>query len=344
MSEGNLPISRIDTFLVHPGKGNAKAKESNGASLPLKGDLYHMLKAVYERSESECDIGISFNHSKDGTQTNPVRSLISDYLGSRTIPKGRKLANRLRDSTNGVSGLGLLFLVSGKENGKNKIVISRFPAANAILAEEDSNKLSVEFLERVFMKSATAYKAVLYSDKSLTTGFWSGLAIDKQINNRETDLSNYWISNFLDSDFQTTSAAGTRRLAIALKNTIGKSDDLSIKQEITAAVTLAHTLAGKQTSVEDFATHFGLSNAAKAALNNQIRNPQLRSEKFRFETNEFANHLAFKSIELDSGAVMTAEISRFETVFERHLVDGSPDKYQYTSTGHVISEKIRKTK
>ena len=124
MSEGNLPISRIDTFLVHPGKGNAKAKESNGASLPLKGDLYHMLKAVYERSESECDIGISFNHSKDGTQTNPVRSLISDYLGSRTIPKGRKLANRLRDSTNGVSGLGLLFLVSGKENGKNKIVIS----------------------------------------------------------------------------------------------------------------------------------------------------------------------------------------------------------------------------
>ena len=61
------------------------------------------------------------------------------------------------------------------------------------------------------MKSATSYKAAMYRDGSLTAGFWTGRAIDKQINNRVAPASTYWIEEFLDSDFSTTAAAGTPR-------------------------------------------------------------------------------------------------------------------------------------
>jgi hypothetical protein len=53
------------------------------------------------------------------------------------------------------SGLGLLFLIRGKERNKSKLVISGFPADNGILAEEQSNSLTVQFVERIFMKNAT---------------------------------------------------------------------------------------------------------------------------------------------------------------------------------------------
>ena len=42
------------------------------------------------------------------------------------------------------------------------------------------------------MRSAYAYKAVLYRDSSLAAGFWTGRAVDKQINNAEQQISNYW--------------------------------------------------------------------------------------------------------------------------------------------------------
>jgi hypothetical protein len=121
---------------------------------------------------------------------------------------------------------------------------------------------SIQFLERVFMKSAMSYKAALYRDSSLSGGFWTGQAIDKQINNRVAPASNYWIAEFLDSDFSTTAAAGTRRLAMALRNPAKKATNTKVKTEIAAAATLAQSLKGRSISIREFAGHFGRSQAA----------------------------------------------------------------------------------
>jgi len=50
----------------------------------------------------------------------------------------------------------------------------------------------LRFLSVSLMRSAYAYKAVLYRDSSLAAGFWTGRAVDKQINNAEQQISNYW--------------------------------------------------------------------------------------------------------------------------------------------------------
>jgi hypothetical protein len=49
-------------------------------------------------------------------------------------------------------------------------------------------------------------------------------------------LSNYWIAEFLNSDFRTTSAAGTRRLAVALRAAAKKSIDIVVVLQASLVV------------------------------------------------------------------------------------------------------------
>jgi len=119
-----------------------------------------------------------------------------DYLQNPTPARGRRIAERLQIVSDGRTGLGLLFLIVGREGHDHKLIASRFPTDSAILAEEDESNLTVEFLERVFMKSASAYKAAVYQDRSFSNGFWQGRAVDRQINSRTTQVSDYWIAEF----------------------------------------------------------------------------------------------------------------------------------------------------
>lgn len=339
-----MAIEHIHTYLVHPGKGSDTEPQISGKTVPLDGKLFALLDEIYSRSQTECNIDISFNHRADGGQQNPCRDLIVDYLREPNLPRGRRIAERLEKVTTHRSGLGLLFLIAGKESRDHKLVISRFPTDIAILAEEDQRTLNVEFLERVFMKSARAYKAAAYQDSSIAAGFWTGRAVDRQINNLEIQLSKYWISEFLDSDFSTTSAAGTRRLAVALRNAAKSSDDVAVKHEIASAVTLATNLGGQSLSIRDFEQRFRLSDAARQAIANEVGDPHLAEERFRFDLAEFSKHVAYRSVELDSGGMLTADFADFDRVFRREVLDEADQKIRFSTEGKVISEKLRKSR
>jgi hypothetical protein len=64
-----------------------------------------------------------------------------------------------------------MFLIAGKEGHEHKIIISRFPTDGAIYVDDNKSALTVEFLERVFMKNKVSYKAVAYQDRSFHRGF-----------------------------------------------------------------------------------------------------------------------------------------------------------------------------
>jgi hypothetical protein len=177
-----VAVQNIHAFLVHPGKGAENVRQINGAAVPLTGSMFNLLDGVYSRSEEECNIDIIFKPTADGAQQNDCRGLICAYLGDPTLPNARVVAERLEAYTDRRPGLGLLFFISGREGRDHKIVISRFPTDSAIRVEENPRSLDVEFLERVFMKNKTSYKAVMYRDSSLRGGFWTGKAIDKQLN------------------------------------------------------------------------------------------------------------------------------------------------------------------
>lgn len=302
--------------------------------------MFDLLDGIYGKSDRECDVDITFSPAADGTQQNDCRDLVTSYLGKPDLSKGKKIAERLASHTDGRSGLGLLFLIAGKVGREHKIVLSRFPTDSAIYVDENPNTLSVQFLERVFMKNKTSYKAVVYQHASLSGGFWSGRAIDKQLNPLSGEPSNYWISDFLLSDFTTTPAAGTRRLAIALRDAARKSP-LPVKQELTAAGTLGSGLAGQRLSINDFCSRLGLSPEAKAAITKELKSSQAAQEIFQFDGETYKGLVAFKSVELSNGALLTADTEQFDRVFQQEPVDGSRDEVKFTTKGKVVDEKFK---
>ena len=151
-------------------------------------------------------------------------------------------------------------------SGRSLVVLSRFPADQGISAEERKDSLNLEFLEKVFMKSATAYKSAVFSGKSDLASVWFGRAVDRQINNPGDQIAHYWIRDFLASALRTTAAAGTKRLAVALRTAIQGLSDAEAKSEIAAAVTLIGGVAGKTITGEQFCSQFGLSPEATIQL------------------------------------------------------------------------------
>jgi hypothetical protein len=338
-----LAVQHIHAFLVHPGKGAGRTKRPmNGTEIKLNHPTFNLLNDIYTRSEQECDIDIMFRPRRDGTQQNDCRDLLVGYLGNPDLPTAQLIAERLRDTTDGRSGPGLLFLIRGIEGTRHKVVISRFPTDSAIYVEETAAVFTVEYLERVFMKNKMSYKAVVYSDTSLQGGFWTGKAVDKQLNSSGGQQSDYWIAEFLISDFANTPAAGTRRLAVALREATRKGN-LAVKQELIAAAALAENLKGKKLSINGFAEQFHLSQSSREAIVQELKVPRTAQDAFEFDLREFRNHIAYKVVELNDGAMLTAISSDFDDIFEQRKLEGPEHEVEFTTRGAIVNEKLRTT-
>ncbi|MFA6267044.1 MAG: hypothetical protein WC670_15175 [Pseudolabrys sp.] len=333
-----MTVTHIHTFLVHPKKATPEEPEVIGTTVPLTGGLYKLLNGVYEKADHECDVDITFRPTLEGKQENICRDLVIDYLQSPNIARGKHLAERLSAHTDRRSGLGLLFLIVGKVGAENKVVVSRFPTDDAIYVDDKPNAFSVQYLERVFMKNKTSYKAVLYRHRSLTGGFWSGRAIDKQLNPRSGEPSDYWISDFLVSEFTATPAQGTRRFATAIRDAAKKAA-LGVKQELAAAATIAAGFGGLKLSIDQFCARLSLSSEARNAILSELRASRTAQEIFQFDAVLYKELVPYKSIELSNGAMMTADTERFDKVFKRE--DGSGGEVRFTTKGKIVDEKLK---
>lgn len=339
-----MNIVKIFSFLTRPGKGLATQPSIGATTVPLNGKLYNMLAQLFDKADRECKIEISFLPSSTGQQNNNCRNDLIKFINAGNKSAARSLAKRLQSVTTNRSSLGLVFMILGKQDKKRKLVISRFPADNGILAEEDQTSLKVEFLEKVFMRNAIAYKAALYEGSSMDADFWTGRVVDKQINSNVAEASGYWVREFLASDFCTTPAAGTRRLAVALREAMQSAVSLSIKEEILAAARLAGSQSGRTITINDFAERFGLSDETKEAVERKLKHPSLSFDHFTFDHNEFKSCLPYQSVELNNGAVLTAAVTSFDECFRRKEVKNSPGEFIFKTQGKIVDEKLRKSK
>jgi hypothetical protein len=129
-------------------------------------------------------------------------------------------------------------------------------------------------------------------------------------------------------------------LAEAIKDAVRKSP-LEIKQELTAAATLAGNLSGRPVSINTFGDHFHLSQQAREALVREAKTPRAAAEQFEFDLREFRNRIAYKSLELDNGAVLTAESSIFDDVFHKRVVDVADQLMEFSTRGRIRNEKLK---
>ncbi len=344
-----MNITSVHSYLTRCGKHLEEQPQIGGVTIQESSKVYTMLQETFHKADEECDIPICFNPSSEGSQYNECRNEIIELLtvdDASGAEVGRKLAHRLQVATTEKSGLGLLFLVTGESelNGERKLLISRFPADQGILARQDLDTLRVDLVDDIFMKSAVSYKAALYRGSSFDSDFWTGKAVDKQIKYGARDVARYWIRDFLSSDFETTSRAGTKRLAVALRDAASKSEDLSVKQEISAAAALAVNMEEEITNINGFCDDLRFSDTTKEAVKAQIQRDSLRQDTFRFDAEEFSKHLPYRSIELDNGATLTASADDFEAAFQRQEAPNESEEYVFRTQGKIIDDRLKKRK
>jgi hypothetical protein len=335
-----MALEAIYSFLTYPKRNQPDDPVGPGAAIPIRDDrLNRMLSGIFANAGQDCSVPVMFV-SDGAQQANSVRSELLTLVGRRSLKAATPLAARLQRATGGQSGMGLLFICLGQDNGRSRIVISRFPADEGVVAETSRAALSVQFVEQVFLKSAYSYKAATYIATGRPDQLWSGHVIDRQINAGNKAVADYWISDFLLSEFATTPAAGTKRLAAALRAALSSSQNVSVKHEITSAAHLAQNLPNRALTIADFCDQFHFSDETKHLVLSKVK-ARLANERFRFDAQEFSRHIAYKQIELDNGAVLTAPADRFAQVFqETH----HRDERTFMTSGAIIDERLKRTK
>lgn len=337
-----MKLDRAHTFLIHPGKNQEDQPEISGAQVPSRGPLTTMLNKVFDKAEEECAIEIVFRPSDTRPPENECRNLLVTYCREPSIPHARLIATRLQQITTRRSGLGLLFIMKGSDNGRHKLVISRFPADQGVIAQENAQVLSVAFIERVFMKNARAYKSAFYTSDSLERGFWEGRAVDHQISGPR-ELSDYWIQEFLSSTLRTTGPAGTMRLAVAFRAAI-RSSGGAVSQELLSAIGVLRGQNGRRRSTTETLSNLGLSTGSIDALKKVFPREDLMHEVFEFDSQEFQRHAPYRSVELDNGGMLIAEDSRFGEVFREQVLNAADKRVRYVTEGRIIDQRLRKAK
>lgn len=337
-----MALHTIYSFLTYPKKNQPDDPLGPGVEIPIGDDkLSSMLEGIFNGAERDCAVPIIF--TTDGEQQeNPVRSDLLTLFSEPSLDTAAPLAERLQQSTSGTSGMGLMFICLGDDGAHQRLVISRFPADEGVVAERSAAELTVQFVEQVFLKSAYSYKAAMYVATGRADQLWSGHVVDRQINHGSKAVADYWIVDFLMAEFATTSAAGTKRLAVALRDAAVSTSSMTVKREVAAAAQLAGNVSRRAMTISDFCERFHFSNETTQAVLSKVKPPRLANERFRFDADEFARHLAFKQIELDNGAVLIAPADRFENVFQttRHR----NASHTFTTTGEIVDERLRKTK
>jgi hypothetical protein len=336
-----MPVDCVDSFLIHPGRGKEDQVQLSGIRLPTKGQLFNMLGELFDRANKECKIDIIFRTDDPKKQENPCRTLLVDHLKQPSLKSGHSIAERLAHCTGNRSGLGLLFIVCGKAEGLHRLVLARFPADQGVLAEEKGSKLEIEFVEKVFMKSAKSYKSVVYWAKETDNGFWRGRAVDKQINGPR-EVSEYWIGDFLASDLATTGAAGTRRLGNALRAAARATASDEVRAQLISAAQLIPAHAGKKMTARSLLDRIGVSGDGIKEVERAMERKELMDERFQIDKEEFEKAAAYKAVELDNGALLMADTGRFENIFHTRQV--AENRVRYETEGKIVKQSIRKAR
>ena len=338
-----MPVEAIYSFLTYPKRSHPDDPLAPGTEIAPDGDnkLVRMLNAIFRRAGEDCVVPIKFR-ADEGNQVNPVREEVLTLLAAPSVATAAPLALRLQRSTAGTSGMGLMFICIGTEPGGMRVLLSRFPADEGVVAERSDAQLTVQFVEQVFLKSAHSYKAATFVANGRADQLWNGHIVDRQLNHGSKAVADYWIVEFLVAEFLTTRAAGTKRLAVALRQAISSAGSVTVKHEIAAAAQLAPNIPeDRAMTVAGFCERFNFSEETRQAVLGSVRPARLVHDRFRFDAAEFSRHLAYKQVELDNGAILTAPADRFEQVFEktRHR-----QQDRFATTGTVVDERLRKSK
>ena len=332
--------SEIHCFLVYPHKENDEnPAEIRGTTIKKIGKTWDFLSEIFDKSESECDIGIDFKADADLGQMNAMRTVVVKFGKKPLAERAMELAKLLEAVTPGTAGIGLLFVMYGSQGKKRRVVLSRFPADSGLVADDTGSDLTVDFIEKLFLKDRRQYKCALYeADRDNVEQIWSGMAVDRQ-DHTDKLISNYWIYEFLHSDFSSTSVRGSRALAEGIKKAFNKAESVLVKSQLQAVLTLLPQYNRRRMSAAKLTQMFSVSEETSKALEEGMKR-HTYGNVFSLDIDEFLSVAPNKMVILDSGAIMTAPADRFDKAFVQH--DEDDGSVTFEASGRVVKTQLRK--
>lgn len=336
-------IEFIYSYLVKPNKSD-ESYIPTGTDVPLFGDLFTFLSGIYEKSETECKIDITFDIPDDEKTENEVRanlvSMVEVEDSKLRDAHALWIALRLVQVTNKVNGPGLLFIMGGIFGGKSKIVISRFPADEGIMADEDNGNLTVQFVDKLFMKDRTSYKSVTFKKLSSAANARDGKAVDKQINDLRNPSSKYWIEDFLYCTLAVTPHAGSERFASALREVYNNTNDLDLKSTLAAAAKTLKNFKGQKKTPVEFLNALIVPSEIVIAVQQKLGRHAM-TETFELNTDVFGNFFKYQSKLLHTGVMITAEVENYDDHIKEEEVG---DEVRISTRGRVVNSKVQRTR
>lgn len=202
--------------------------------------------------------------------------------------------------------------------------------------------MSLDFIEQVFLKNASAYKSAFFKTEHVAADFSGGSTMDGQARNTGKPAE-YWVQKFLMSELLTTDVSGTRFLATAVGEAVKTETDTQIRQELLAASTLMRGFDGITQSTESLLATLPLTQPAVQAITSRLSRPESARDVFRFSATEYDKHVRYRTVDLDNGATLTAPSNDFSDVFqETPLSDDG--RVRFTTEGKVLDRRLRRTK
>ena len=333
-----MKIQKIFGFLVPIGKGSDLFEDSQiqGSEILPANKLFNKLLDLFNHSERDCDIKIRFTPKAD-KQKNDVRDLIVNMCNGFTLDSCKPLVKSLIKLTDRKIKDGLLFFIYADDTADKKLMIARYPSEEAIRVKQEKGEYVFEIIEDVFLKNSRKYKAVYY--KKTMDDFWTGYAVDKQINDDNVkEISDYWIKDFLQSELKLNSTRASEMLARAVRQTISETKNDKVKEELIGATSLVKNIDTKAVTFKSFFDKMNLSKQAKDEVLIKISPPQLAELSFKFSSELFSKNCNYLYKILDNGAIAIAPAVDFPTVWLEEVTKNG--KVRYSTEGKKVKTKI----
>ena len=305
-----------------------------------------MLDEFFSKSRLEHEPTVSFRvehrTGASGSQSHDVRTLIMDYeFGSAPRAKSAavRLATRLGESMDARSSFTLLMLAAYADGGTGRLVAWAFPKEKPFHFRVRGSKAKITVLQNAFSRTSSFRKAALYEGRNRQVDFWKGRVIDKQAMSGFGTAADYWISDFLDSEYSMTGQIGTRLLAKSLRLTYDELSDPHEKDQVSGAIVAIHSSQRPRWSMARFANEY-LSGNAKAVFLGKVP-PDTRNTTFSFVAREFDDKLNFRVFKLRDNVMISAP---FGAIGASVQIIESPNQRKVKCEGIVVDDKIRAKK
>ena len=85
-----------------------------------------------------------------------------------------------------------------------------------------------------------------------------------------------------------------------------------------------------------------MRNRSRDAVVGSLKNTRQAAESFVFNRDEFRNHISFRTIQLDNGAMVTADALNFNSLVTVEMVNPSDNVERYSIEGKAVNDKLKK--